>query len=234
MIKLLLLRWVSEHVRLIPKPSCSPCCSSKSNVLRLVFLVQDHWMGESDVGLRPFTPGKDSLQLGLFSHVWAAHLKVWLLTLLCLQPSKVSLLKPKYHKLFVLGKKKVWVLVIIWPSLDCGQIGGWLEMLGCSPGEPPWGCGNQKPLLYSFHISVSVMGSRKVCTGVNKLDGQVQIRQEWSCTRHCSESFACIYWFDRHQTNGIALLSFLSQIRNLRLRVWKFAQGPRASLVVQW
>ena len=174
MIKLLLLCWVSEHVRLIPKPSCSPCCSSKSNVLRLVFLVQDPWTGESDVGLRPFSPWRDSLQLGLFSHVWAAHLKVRLLTLLCLHPSKVSLLKPKYHKLFVVCKKKGWVLVIIGPSLDCGQIGcGWLEMLGCSPGEPPWGCGNQKLLLHSYHASVSVMGLRQVCAGVNKLDGQV-------------------------------------------------------------
>lgn len=211
MIKLPVLCWVSEHVRLIPKPSCSPGCSSNSNVLRLVFLVQDPWTGESDVGLRPFTAWWDALQLGLFSHVGAAHLEMWLLTLLCLHPSKVSLLKPKYHKLFVLGKKKVWVLVIIWPSLDCGQIGcGWLEMLGCSPGEPPWGCGNQKLLPLSYHASVSVMGPRQVCTGVNKLDGQAWVCQEWTCTRHCFESFACIYWLNLHQTNGIALLIFLS------------------------
>ena len=55
----------------------------------LVFLVQESWVGELDVGLRCLTPWREPLQLWLFC-LRVTHLQVWVLTLLHFHPSYLS------------------------------------------------------------------------------------------------------------------------------------------------
>ena len=73
--KILLLPWLSEYVRFLLSPksgvsltysplallNVSPTGLQRQMFWGLIFLAQDRWPGEADVGLRPFPPWGEAL-----------------------------------------------------------------------------------------------------------------------------------------------------------------------------